>query len=179
MSRRVIVLGRMMGSHPALRQCVIARPVPASLDVTFDNFKPFGDKLPAKGVYMWDVLRNLFWVGLLPFTAWLSGMNDKYPELTLPFFIMWLVIVSPLLRSENDPTVYHFRRYRKSAEKYGDYDLVEKIDEHLQYVSDWQTPATVGAVKSALGKYDGYRGLWLFEVEKRLRELRATKAKSD
>ena len=118
------------------------------------------------------ILWNLVYVGLLPFAIWLSGTYEKYPELTIPLFIIWLGIITPQIEAGAPTTIMcMFQRLQKRALKCGDNELIDEIDRVLQYEYDWHTLATVGAVKDALEKYSGYRRPNFYEIQERVEKL--------
>ena len=96
-------------------------------------------------------------------------------------YLIWLAVIYPQVAIpdlENYGWQKRLKSYRKTARKYGDFDLVEKLDEEIQYAEDWSEPVTVGSLKSVLGKYALHQSITYAEIEKRLSESKAGKAKS-
>jgi hypothetical protein len=77
---------------------------------------------------------------------------------------------------ETDVRQREYESYKFTVLKYEDFDLARKIEHELQLIHDWRTPVTVGALKSVLGKYDGYRSISSYEIDQRLAELKAGKS---
>jgi hypothetical protein len=124
------------------------------------------------------ILWNLIFLMGIPFVMWQQGTYEKYPELALPLFLMWLGVIGPGLEIPD----WHWKwkrleRYRSFAIKRDDNDLLIKIDEELQWVHDWNTPATVGSIKSLLGKYENTTWRRMGKIEDRIAELKKTQVK--
>jgi hypothetical protein len=124
------------------------------------------------------ILWNLFLVAPVPVSMWYLGTYEKYPELAMPLFFIWLAVISPFL----DIPDWHWKwkrleRYRNFAIKVDDNDLLIKIDEELEWVNDWNTPTTVGSIKSLLGKYDKSNWRRMGEIEDRIAELKKGRVK--
>jgi len=123
-------------------------------------------------------LWNSFLLMMVPFWMWYQGTYEKYPELAMPLFFIWLAILAPSL----DTPDWHWKwkrleRYRSFAIKKDDKDLLIKIDDELQWVHDWNTPATVGSIKSLLGKFENTTSRRMGEIEDRIAELKKTQVK--
>lgn len=126
---------------------------------------------------MRKVLWNVFLLMLFPLAIWQIGTGDKYPELVFPLFLIWLAVISPYIENPNVETYVRQRaleKYRKTAAKYKDDDLVKKIDLELRTLHDWSTPVTVGSLKSVLG-YEGKDNIGIWEIEKRIAKIKAGK----
>jgi len=118
-------------------------------------------------------------VVVFPAACWYGGADEKYSELILPLYLLWLGIICPYLDTpteETDVRQREYESYKFTALKYEDSDLAGKIEHELQLIHDWRTPVTVGALKSVLGKYDGYRSISSYEIDQRLAELKAGKS---
>ena len=95
---------------------------------------------------------------IVPVLMWQQGTYEKYPELAIPLFLIWLAAIAPTLEIPAWQWKWkRLERYRNFAIKVDDNDLLIKIDEELEWVNDWNTPATVGSIKSLLGKYEERR----------------------
>ena len=125
-----------------------------------------------------SILWNLFLLAPVPFSLWYQGTYEKYPELAMPLFFIWLAVIAPHL----DIPDWHWKwkrleRYRNFAIKVDDNDLLIKIDEELEWVRDWNTPATVGSIKSLLGKYNNTNWRRMGEIEARIVEMKKGRVK--
>ena len=117
------------------------------------------------------ILWNLVLLMMLPFVMWLVGTIEKYPELAVPLFFIWMAVVAPALVIPD--WHWHWKKlekWRKTALKRDDGKLLEEIDEEMEMLKEWHMPATVGAVKSLLGKYGDKRVLSIWDIDKRMRD---------
>lgn len=110
---------------------------------------------------------------IVPALMWQQGTYEKYPELAIPLFLIWLAAIAPVLEIPE----WHWKwkrleRYRNFAIKVDDNDLLIKIDEELEWVNDWNTPTTVGSIKSLLGKYEQSNYRRMKQIEERVAELK-------
>ena len=110
---------------------------------------------------------------IVPVLMWQQGTYEKYPELAIPLFLIWLAAMAPALEIPE----WHWKwkrleRYRNFALRVDDNDLLIKIDEELEWVKDWNTSATVGSIKSLLGKYEQSNYRRMKQIEERVAELK-------
>lgn len=126
---------------------------------------------------------RILWNSLLfmvfPFLMWYQGTYEKYPELAMPLLIIWLAILAPYISIPD----WHWKwkrleRFRNFAIKVDDNDLLIKIDEELEWVRDWNTPSTVGSLKSLLGNYDNVNLRRMEEIEDRIAALKKARIRA-
>jgi hypothetical protein len=110
---------------------------------------------------------------IVPAWMWYFGTFLKYPELALPIMLIWFAVIAPAAHiPEWHGKWRQLERYKTLAYKRNDMKLLEKIDEQIQWVRDWNTPATLGAMKMLVGKYPQNDERRMAEIEKRVAELK-------
>lgn len=58
------------------------------------------------GSQMHKTLWKLFLLGILPASAWHSGLADKFPEFVMPLTVIWAGILWPRIEPD-DPSREH------------------------------------------------------------------------
>jgi len=119
------------------------------------------------------IVWNAFLMMIVPGWMWYQGAYEKYPELAMPLFFIWLAVIAPAIEIPD----WHWKwkrleRYRNFAIKRDNNDLLIKIHEELEWVHEWNTPVTVGSLKSLLGKYENTGGRRMKEIEDKVAELK-------
>jgi len=122
-----------------------------------------------------QILKLMFYYGLMPFSFWATGAADKYPELFLPFLLLWCGPMSSMF-SPGELRYDSYRRrelekMRKVAVKHEDWDLIGSIDSHIQMFDEEVEPLTVAPFRRLLKLYPEDR-ISRWNIERRIEQLR-------
>ena len=120
-------------------------------------------------------LRLMFYCGLMPFSFWATGAADKYPELFLPFLLLYFGPMSSMF----SPGEFRYDWYRrrelekmgKVAVEHEDWDLVDSIDSYIQEFDEEVEPLTVAPFRRLLKLYPEDR-ISRRDIERRIEQLR-------
>lgn len=125
-----------------------------------------------------QILKLMFYCGVMPVGFWATGAADKYPELFFPFFLLWCGSMSSMF-SPGELRYDSYRRrelekMRKVAlehEEENKWDLVYSIDSYIQEFDEEVEPLKVAPFKRLLKLYPEDR-ISRRDIERRIEQLK-------